>query len=277
MKTLLITATLFSIFQISSAQNISGKATYLSKLKMEDQLDLEKQNIPEGLRGLISAAIKSETEKEYTLVFNSTESLFKEAEKVNNNISNNSGISVQTMVVEYDQAGGEHLYKNLKNSTYTEQALSFDKKFLITDSIPKINWVLTKETKHIGQYKCNKAYYLEEYKAPKSTTNLTEFETKTDTVVAWYSPQIPVSNGPKLLGGLPGFILEYSDSKEVFQCSEIVLNPKEKVIITKPIKGKKISAEAFEQLMDKKQKEHMEQINGLLDGNGNNFQIIIEE
>jgi len=277
MKTLLITATLFSIFQISSAQNIAGKATYLSKLKMEDQLDLDQQNIPEGLKGLISEAIKSETQKEYTLVFNSTESLFKEAEKVDNKITKSSGISIQTTIVEFDQAGGEHLYKDLKNATYVEQAESFDKKFLITDSIPKINWVLTKETKHIGQYKCNKAYYLDEYMAPKSPTNLSELETKIDTVVAWYSPQIPVSNGPKLLGGLPGFILEFSNNQEIFQCSEIVLNPKDEVIITKPIKGKKISAKAFNVLMEKKQKEQMEQMDGMMDGSGNNFQVIIKQ
>lgn len=277
MKTLLITATLFSIFQISSAQNIEGKATYLSKLKMEDQIDLDQQNIPEGLKGLISEAIKGETQKEYTLVFNSTESLFKETDKVDNKISKNSGMSIQTTVLDTDKAGGEHLYKDLKNGIYTEQAESFDKTFLINDSIPKINWVLTKDTKNIGQYKCNKAYYINEYMAPKSPTNLTELVTKIDTVVAWYSPQIPVSNGPKLLSGLPGFILEFSDSQEIFQCSEIVLNPKEEVCITKPTKGKQISAKAFKVLMDKKQKEQMEQLNGLLDGSGNNFQIIIKE
>ena len=38
-------------------------------------------------------------------------------------------------------------------------------------------------------------------------------------------------------------------------CSKIVLNPKDKVKISEPTKGKKVSQEKYDEIMDKKMKE----------------------
>jgi GLPGLI family protein len=48
------------------------------------------------------------------------------------------------------------------------------------------------------------------------------------TITAWYTPEIPVNQGPENYWGLPGLILEINDGKTVILCSKIVLNPKEK-------------------------------------------------
>ena len=49
---------------------------------------------------------------------------------------------------------------------------------------------------------------------------------KTIDIVAWYTPQIPVSHGPAEFGGLPGLILELTTDETVLLCSKIVMNPK---------------------------------------------------
>lgn len=276
MKKILITLAVFSISQLAISQNIEGRATYLSKLKIETDSALEGQDLPEGLKGMIAGLLKKQTEKEYVLEFTNTESTFKEVEQVDNSINSN-GISVQSMTIEMNgmSSAGSNLYKNLKEGTYMEESETLGKKFLVVDKILTIDWVLTKETKTIGKYKCNKAYYISEYESLVDPLKSDKMEMVKDTVVAWYSTQIPVSNGPKFLSGLPGLVLEYSNSAEIYQCSQVVLNPAKRVEITKPTKGKRMNAKDFKKLMDKKNKEQMESLNNLQSGDDNTYEIRI--
>lgn len=277
MKKVLITIALFSVAQLSFSQNMEGKATYLSKLKLQTENALEGQDLPEGLKGMIASLLKKETEKEYVLEFTNTESTFKEVEQVDNTINPKSnGLSIQSMVIDMPSSGGENLYKNLNNKTYIEETELMGKTFLVEDELPKINWVLTKETKTIGKYKCNKAFYISEFEAIQDPMNPTTKKMEKDTINAWYSTQIPVSNGPKFLNGLPGLILEYSNSVEIFQCSEVLINPSEKIVITEPNKGKRMNAENFKKLKDKKDKERLEQLSNLRGGSDNTYEIIIK-
>ena len=64
-------------------------------------------------------------------------------------------------------------------------------------------------------------------------------------VTAWYTPQIPVSQGPGEYWGLPGLILEVNAGTTTVLCTEITLNPNEKVTIKKPSKGKKVTRDEF--------------------------------
>ena len=43
-----------------------------------------------------------------------------------------------------------------------------------------------------------------------------------------FTPEIPVSTGPAMYGGLPGLILEIGDDNRVMICTKVVLNPDEK-------------------------------------------------
>ena len=63
----------------------------------------------------------------------------------------------------------------------------------------------------------------------KTTSVSDEIEVpKTDEVTAWYTPQIPVSQGPGEFWGLPGLILEINDDKTTILCTKIVMNPNDK-------------------------------------------------
>ena len=108
---------------------------------------------------------------------------------------------------------------------------------------------------------------------------MTNTETKKkETVVttAWYTTQVPVSNGPGDYQGLPGLILEINDGKKLIVCTEIILNPSEKNKIEEPKKGKVVSQSKFDKIQEEKSKEMMEKFksrNGVQIGNGVNIKI----
>ena len=90
------------------------------------------------------------------------------------------------------------------------------------------------------------------------------------TITAWYTPEIPVSQGPENYWGLPGLILEANDGKTTILCSKVVLNPKEKTTIKAPTNGKVISQKEYDETVVKK----MEEIRKMNSGrNGNTIQM----
>ena len=68
--------------------------------------------------------------------------------------------------------------------------------------------------------------------------------------------------------GLPGLILEIQDGDQTIVCSEIVLNPKEKIEIKEPKKGKKVSQEEYEKIMKKHSEDMMERFKNQRGGEG---------
>ena len=95
---------------------------------------------------------------------------------------------------------------------------------------------------------------------------------KKRTLVAWYTPDVPVSNGPNVYGGLPGLILEVNDGDLTIVCSELVLNPKEVKEIKEPIKGKIVTRKKFGNIAKEKTKEMMDRYRSR-DGKGIEIKI----
>ena len=79
-------------------------------------------------------------------------------------------------------------------------AIKFDTLF-VKDKARIISWELLDETKNINSFSCQKA--------------IGNFRGRTYTV--WFTNDIPVSLGPWKLNGLPGLILEATDSLNQFQ------------------------------------------------------------
>ena len=87
---------------------------------------------------------------------------------------------------------------------------------------------------------------------------------------------MPVSNGPDNYQGLPGLILEVNDGKTTIVCTEIILNPSQKITIEEPKKGKVVSQKKFIKIEKQKSDELMEKFkgrNGVDLGNGINIKI----
>jgi GLPGLI family protein len=179
------------------------------------------------------------------------------------------------MVFKISGLGGT-LYKNTKENTFADAQEMFGKKFLIKDNLRKIEWKTQKETKTIGKYLCLKATFTE--MIDDFNTDGSKKEKQSERLItAWYTPEIPISNGPKDYQGLPGLILELHEGKMHYVCNKIVMNPKEKIKIVAPTKGKEVNEKEFQKIMDKQQKKMMENFHdGRKKGNdGNRMTITI--
>jgi GLPGLI family protein len=238
------------------AQEFQGQATYKSHRKMDIQLD-STQMETEMHRKMIEM-MKKQFEKTYILTFNKEESLYKEDEELE------TPQPAGMVMVMIDSGESGELYKNTKEDRYTDQNEMFGKVFLIEDKLKKLDWKLEDETKNIGEYTCYKATMKRtvdvvesgiSINGDKDLDDVSEPKTEEITVTAWYTPQIPVNNGPANYHGLPGLILEVHDGPQTLICSKIVLNPKDKIEIKEPTKGKKVTQKKFDAIMEKKMKE----------------------
>jgi len=170
-------------------------------------------------------------------------------------------------------------FKNIKEKRYVNKLEVMGKRFLIKDTIPNFKWELSSETKNIGRYTCYKATFsreedqthlsMEDGEAKESTTKVTVVTT------AWYTIEVPVSNGPKEFGGLPGLILELKEGELTIVCTEIVLNSSDKILIQEPKKGKEISEIKYKEIMDQKTKEMMERFKSKRGGSGHQIEFRI--
>lgn len=86
-------------------------------------------------------------------------------------------------------------------------------------------------------------------------------------ITAWFTPEIPVNQGPEMYWGLPGLILEVNDGKTVILCSKVVLNSKDKAEIKAPTKGTVVTQKEFDETVTKKMEE-WRQMNQGRGGNG---------
>ena len=228
---------------------------------------MDSTQIASDMQEKMMEMLKKQFEKTYLLTFNKEESIYKEDEALSSpQPGSSSGIMVSV------SGGSDLLYKNTKQQRFTNQNEVMGKVFLIKDSLNTINWKLEKETKNIGEYTCFKATTT---RTDTMQLNGEEKETKEVTITAWYTPQIPVNNGPSMYHGLPGLILEANDGSEVIVCSKIVLNPDDKTTISEPSKGKEVSQKEFDIIMEKKMKEMEEQFSSSRNSDGNTIQIRI--
>lgn len=271
----------FMLSSIVYGQDIQGIATYKTQRKMEVELD--SSHVNDAMREQIMVMLKKQFEREYTLEFTKDESIYKEEEKLDAPRNTMSG---GMMFVAIGGGESDILYKNLAENRFANQNEMFSKQFLIKDSIASREWKLEKETKNIGQYSCFKATYTYERErmrmrtsgtnAETDSTDEEEVEMETITVTAWYTPQIPVKNGPGSYDGLPGLILEIGDGELSILCSKVVFNPKNGLDIKEPHKGKVVTQAVYDEIMEKKMEEMEERFESDgRRGDGNHIEIRI--
>ncbi len=267
-------AILFLLFSFGiTAQNISGQAFYESKTTVDLDAFGGNREMTEEMKKMIAERMKSMLEKTYILTFSKDESIYKEQEKLEAGPQNPGFRMMMSSFTPGTQ------YKNLKTGQVVEENEFFGKQFLVTDSIEKLNWQTTKESKQIGQYIAFKATAIKKIDPndysmarPKKKDDRENAEAKKDStqpqdpmdmieipeeleVTAWFTPQIPVRNGPGEYGGLPGLILELNVYRTTLLCSKIVMNPKEAEKIEPPTKGKKVTREEYTKIVKEKTDE----------------------
>ncbi len=282
MKKILFAALFAAATFQSHAQDFQGMAVYESKTSTSDiskRMDASKDLTPE-MRAMAENMMKKAFEKTFMLHFDKSTSVYKQEEKLE--APGQNPIAGRMMVSML--GGGGTFYKDVKNKTYVVDKEFMGKEFLVKDSLAKLNWKMGSETKQIGGYNCFKATAVraasksdirnfrpkETDKKDAKTTNLMdEIEIAENVnVTAWYTPEIPVAQGPESYWGLPGLILEVSDEKTTILCSKIVLNPKEKTAIKAPTTGKVVTQKEYDETVLKKMEELRE-----MQGRNGGFQM----
>ncbi|MCK0132156.1 GLPGLI family protein [Flavobacteriaceae bacterium F08102] len=224
-------------------QSFEGQVVYegiYNSKKYDDAINDPKTSLER--RELLQNALisfKNLYERTYQLIFTTNESIYKELNTLKLKENN-----VQYITDIY--------YKNLQEGSFINK-IDFDgAQFLVKDSMQTFEWSLAPDIKKIGNYICNKAtlfdIYVYDDKMPDGEGGFNTI-THRDTIktTVWYTPKIPISNGPRNYGGLPGLILEIEFNKEFkLVCTEIVLNPVKPVKIKPPKSGKAISLEEYE-------------------------------
>ena len=245
----------------SYTQEFQGKALYMSKVGV-DKSFMDNPRFGQ-YKSYMEKMLKQNTEKDYVLPFNSTESIYREQEK----LDIDDGRGGFNWMAQYVGDNIGKLYKNTNDKVTINETEFMGRFFLLTDPLVEHKWKMTGESKKIGKYTCYKATYEKEVEESSfsfgsfnqsQNQNTKAKKMRKVQVVAWFTPEIPIATGPSRYGGLPGLILEVSDDKTTLLCTQIVMNPTEKVKIKKPKKGKVIPTSDFLVLQDEKRIEARE-------------------
>ncbi|WP_027125766.1 GLPGLI family protein [Gelidibacter mesophilus] len=278
----LISGVILLFSGVLTAQDFQGRAYYQSKTTM-DMDNFGGNQMSGQQKKMIAERMKSMLEKNFILSFNRTESLYKEEEKLA--APGGGGGGRWGGMMGSFTAGAQ--YKNVKDQQLIQDQEFFGKQFLIKDSIPKLEWKMESESKQIGQYLCFKATAVkkgndtdfanmrrrnrndekkEEEKSKDSTrtnTSMDDIEVPKEILVtAWYTPQIPVNQGPGEYWGLPGLILEINSGRTTILCSKIEINPTDKAEIKAPSKGKVVTKGEYNNIVKEKMAEMQEMYGG---------------
>jgi GLPGLI family protein len=273
---------LFSVLIYTNSQaqkDFQGMAVYESKTSTAD-LKIRVEGNPD-MQKMMEERMKKMFEKTFILNFDKSASIYKEEEKLDAS-PQGGGIRMMSSMT----GGGGTFYKNVKDKAYTVDKEFMGKEFLVKDSLASLNWKMEAETRVIGGYTCYKATAVKEAsktdfrnfrpkkeEEPKKDADKPAEEKKTNfmdavelpkeiTITAWYTPEIPVNQGPEGYWGLPGLILEVNDGKTIILCSKVVLNPKEKAEIKAATKGKVVSQKEYDETVMKKMEEFREMNQG---------------
>lgn len=296
-KIIFTIALVFTVHLGIMAQEFQGMAVYESKTSSADfkaRIEADKNITPDRLK-MMEERMKKMFEKTFVLNFDKSASIYKEEERLDAPTQGQGqGGGGMRMMASIAGLGGT-FYKNVKSKSYTLDKEFMGKEFLVKDSLSNLKWKMEGETRVIGGYNCFKATAvrpvsktdfrnLRVKKEESTTAKPTDATMKTNfmdgmdmpkevVVTAWYTPEIPVNQGPEAYWGLPGLILEVNDGKTVILCSKIVLNPKEKAVIKPSAKGKIVTQKEFDEIVVKKMEELREMNQGRSGNGGSQIRI----
>ncbi len=233
-KNLLLLILSFSPLLSVLGQQNEGVVFYDQKINMHKRLQDEnmKAMVPEFRTNKMQLNIRG------------SESLFKAAEQPNEESESNDGNGTNVrMVIRVPQ---NETYRNYEAQKTIELRELAGQKFLIEDTLKRMPWKLTGETKKIQSYDCMKATM-----TSKATNQ---------PIVAWFTEAIPAPSGPAGFGGLPGLILEVdvNEGDMLYTMSKIEFKKLTGSDLKTPSGGKKITDAEF----TKKRDEFMKEMGG---------------
>lgn len=206
--------------QQSIAQFVmSGKVEYERKMNVHAQMEGNdwfekfKSNVPKF------------NSTYFDMIFDTGRTLYKPGREVETTTKPFWGAS--------SPASENIVYNSLAAKKVTALKAIYETKFLVQDSMRKIDWKEKDGIRTIAGHQCHKAVGI---------------ICDSVYVIAFYAEDIPVSSGPEMFGGLPGLILELAIPRlhTTWTANKIdLLTEKDEFKI--PEKGKKVSTKELQE------------------------------
>lgn len=244
-KTFLFLAISFSL--AGYAQMKEGRVVYERTFQLSQRIFA---NNPD-----IAARLPRSRTDQYELLFSNNQSLWQFLPDANADGDAN-GFGGGGMVFRFGGAN-DISYCNLDKGTRVDQREIVDRSYVVTDSVRKLDWKLSGESKTILNYKAFKA--TAQRIGTRMQMSMENGEMKrqqvpdTASIIAWFTSDVPVAVGPGTYQGqLPGLILELEENsgQTVFKAVEI--SPKVSASkIKEPKEGKKLTAAEFDKEREK--------------------------
>jgi len=254
MKGTLLTLLVLSVCLCSFSQQKEGRVVYERILQMQirinDGNDMD-HNLPQ-----------TRTDK-FELLFGNNQSLWQVSDE---ETPPEEGPTGGVQIRMFGGGTDDISFYDFTNGTSIEQREMFDKKFIISDSIKKLGWKLSGETKTILNHVCQKATSQRIGTRTMMNMDNGKMERKevsdTSHIIAWFTTDIPIAAGPaEYQNQLPGLILEIdiNNGRQVFKAVEI--SAKTDIAAIKPPRsGKKVTRNEFQKetqkMMDEMEKNN---------------------
>lgn len=225
-----------------------GTISFEEKTKIEIQVPEDSPISKEELEKMMP----SDRTESFSLHFTPEASLYKTvAARPNEEEINQIGEEGDAIQIKMIRATNENIiYHDIKSNNIVQQQDFMGKTFLIKDTTQKYAWKISKESKKIEGYTCQKATLEEEDRL----------------VEAWFTTAIPVATGPSGFYQLPGMILELhvkgTNSERWLTTTKVSLEKLDKNTIVAPKKGKIVSRADYKTIIEEKKKEMEESMGG---------------
>lgn len=210
---------------------LTGSVIYEQIVKLDIQM--------EGEAAQLAHALPKERRSEKILHFTEEASLFENhhSDEPEEAMDLHGGGTMMIKMVEPDNK----VYTDLVSGIQVEQKEFMSRMFLIEKEVEKGSWKITGDQKTILEYPCLEAVAEEDDKEVK----------------AWFTPSIAVPSGPVGFGNLPGLVLavDINQGERYIQAISIDLKQVDKEVLKKPSKGKKVTEEEFQAIVDEKMEE----------------------
>lgn len=153
------------------------------KIEFERKVNVHKQLDNDSWGEQMKKSLPQHKTDYFDLYFSGGKTLYKPGREV-------TGVKIPDWVA--GPANDNVVFSDLSQQKFTSRKAVFENTFLIEDSLRKVEWKITSDTRTIAGFECRKA-----------TTIIMD----SVFVVAFYTDQIVPAGGPESFNGLPGMIL----------------------------------------------------------------------
>lgn len=211
---------------------VKGKIEFERKVNLHKQLDNIQEN--EEWRETIKKMTPPVKTSYFDLYFNSNKSIYIPGREV---------VTTQKAPEWFDGPAADNIvFTDLNQQNVISQKTVFDNVFNVQDSIRKINWKITPDTRTIAGMECRKA---------------TAVIMDTVFVVAFYAEQIVTPGGPESFAGLPGMILGLAVPRlnTTWFATKLEMIDVKEAMLVPPKKGKKTTSTNLQTLLKPSMKD----------------------